>query len=99
MNLPRKIKVGTKWYSIEVVEAMKERGYAGKVHYDLKNIRIGKRSTYTNRPFTKMQVSDTFWHEVTHAILHDMGSPLYRSEPFVSAFATRLNKAIETAKF
>jgi len=44
-------------------------------------------------------MSDTFWHEVTHAILHDMGSKLYNNEKFVNGFSDRLNKVVLTAKF
>jgi hypothetical protein len=43
--------------------------------------------------------SNTFWHELTHAILYDMGNDLTRNEKFVTAFADRLNQAIKTARF
>ena len=98
MKLPTKIRVGRRWYSVEVIEAMIDKTYVGRVHYDAQHIRIGTRD-HSGKPFTKHEVGDTFWHELTHAILHDMDSPLYRDERFVSAFATRLNKAINTAKF
>jgi len=83
---------------VEVIEAMIDKTYMGRVHYDAQHIRIGTRD-HSGKPFTKHEVGDTFWHELTHAILHDMDSPLYRDERFVSAFATRLNRAINTAKF
>lgn len=41
----------------------------------------------------------TFWHELTHAILYDMGNDLTHNEKFVHAFSTRLHQAITTAKF
>jgi len=44
-------------------------------------------------------VYDTFWHELTHAILKDMGSKLEANEDFVCAFSSRLNKAILSARF
>jgi hypothetical protein len=43
--------------------------------------------------------SNTFWHELTHAILYDMDCKLTHNEKFVTAFANRLDQAIKTAKF
>ena len=48
---------------------------------------------------TKRKMSDTFWHEVTHAILEDMGHKLEADEKFVTAFANRLTKVITKAEF
>jgi hypothetical protein len=45
-----------------------------------------------------VDVAETFWHEVTHAILHDMQHKLWRDEAFVTAFSKRLNQVIHTAK-
>jgi hypothetical protein len=42
---------------------------------------------------------NTFWHELTHAILYDMGSKLTHDEKFVNEFSNRLYQAITTAKF
>lgn len=39
-----------------------------------------------------------FWHELTHAILHDMGAD-WRNEKFVVDFSKRLTQAIQTAEF
>ena len=100
MKLPKKIKVGDKWYSVEVVEAMREKGLMGKVYYPEQKIQIGRNSNRTGRRFKRSDVDDTFWHELVHAILDDMGCKnLNRNERFVSGFAKRLNKAIETARF
>ena len=100
MQLPKKIRVGNKWYSVEVVEAMVEKGYMGKVYYPEQKIKIGLTSTQTGKKFKSADVHDTFWHEVVHAILEDMGyETLNRNERFVTGFAKRLNKAIETARF
>jgi predicted SprT family Zn-dependent metalloprotease len=54
----------------------------------------------THKRFAPEQVQETFWHEVTHAILHDMGrDTLNKDEKFVTEFAHRLTKAINTARF
>lgn len=42
--------------------------------------------------------AETFWHEVTHAILHDMSHPLWKDEKFVEAFSKRLNQIVHTAE-
>ena len=100
MKLPKKIRVGNKWYSVEIVEAMVEKGLMGKVYYPEQKIKIGLSSTQTGKKFATTDVNDTFWHELVHAILDDMGyDTLNLSERFVTGFARRLNKAIETARF
>jgi predicted SprT family Zn-dependent metalloprotease len=99
MELPKKIKVGDRWYSVEIVETMERRAHMGYVYYGTGAIEIAKKSNVTNKRYSKEEVSDTFWHELTHAILYDMGSNLYNNEKFVTRFANRLCKAINTAKF
>lgn len=49
--------------------------------------------------FDKDERSETLWHELTHAILHDMKNKLSYDEKFVTAFSQRLDQAIKTAKF
>ena len=99
-TLPTKLKVGDKWYSVEVVEAMREKGLMGRVYYPEQKIKIGLISNRTGTKFKLERVQDTFWHEVVHAILQDMGRDALNSdEKFVTGFANRLTKAIQTAKF
>jgi Zn-dependent peptidase ImmA (M78 family) len=51
-------------------------------------------------PFRLAALEETFWHELTHAILHDMGEhQLNNRESFVEEFANRLARAIQTARF
>lgn len=95
MPIPIKIKVGEKWYKIEKVEVI--AGCKGDVTYDDKTIRIASRSA--NYAYTADEQINTFWHEVTHTILHDMGSKLEADELFVTAFANRLHNVVKSAKF
>lgn len=97
--LPKLIRIGHKRYSVEVVEAMLEKCWQGSVDYNTKRIRVARKSNVSGRSFADHEIQDTFWHEMTHAILHDMGSPLYKNEKFVSAFSKRLATAIKTARF
>lgn len=100
MKLPRKVRVGNKHYSVEIVETMAQRGRMGGVNYAAKRITIGQSSNLTGKAYKPEAVADTFWHELTHAILADMGMHnLNNNEQFVTGFANRLTKAIQTARF
>lgn len=99
LPIPTKVRVGDKLYSVEVVEAMREKHLMGSVCYALQHITLAKTSTRTGKQFTPAQRSETFWHELVHAILYEMGHRLYSNEKFVDAFAKRLDKAIRTAEF
>ena len=99
MQLPRKLKVGDNWYSVDIVETMQRRAQMGYVYYGTGTIEVAEKSNVTHKPYSRQEISETFWHELTHAILYDMGSTLYKNERFVSRFSHRLAKAINTAKF
>ncbi len=98
--IPRKMRIGNRQYSVEIVEAMLEKKRMGHVHYPTQTIKLGLRSNVTHKKFAPEQVQETFWHEVTHAILHAMERhTLNRDEKFVTEFAHRLTKAINSASF
>lgn len=99
VNIPRKLKVGKNWYSVEIVETLKRRAEMGCVFYALSAIQVAKRSNLDKRAFSPAEMTNTFWHELTHAILHDMNHQLCNNEKFVTEFANRLTQAITTAKF
>lgn len=98
-RIPTRIKVGHKRYSIDVVETMLRKGEMGRVYFDDGVIRLATKSNTCGRTFSRDEIDTTFWHEMVHAILHDMGHPLWRNEDFVTRFANRLSTAIKTAKF
>lgn len=98
-NIPIRIRVGTQVYSVDVVESMRRKATMGRTYYDLGRIEISTHSNITGRKFTQAEIDDTFWHEVTHAILYDMDHRLYNDEKFVTEFAGRLAKAIKSAQF
>jgi len=98
--IPKLIRVGRKKYSVEIVEAMLEKKCMARVYYPENLIRLAQHSNISGRRFTEEEVQDSFWHEVVHAILHDMGRhTLNNNEQFVTEFANRLTQAINTAKF
>jgi Zn-dependent peptidase ImmA (M78 family) len=87
--IPTAVYVGKTRYDI-VVQAVPRKGF-GCIYFAQRVIQI------TPRPAAKMRL--TFWHELTHAILHDMGHGLATNERFVEQFSERLHKAIESAEF
>lgn len=100
MIIPTQVTVGRQRYKVLQPETVMHGRYArrGDIHYLSTTIRVAWVDKGSGRPFTTRQRSETFWHEMTHAILHDMGSHLANSEKFVVAFSTRLNKAVLSAK-
>ena len=99
MKLPKTIKVGRKKYCVQRVKYMDKKGIMGSTNYDAGAIFVATHSNVRNVRFKKEEISDTFWHELTHAILKDMGSKLEANEKFVTNFAHRLNNAILSARF
>lgn len=99
LTLPKKIKVGDNWYSVDIAETMKERLYMGEVHYAKRTITLARKS-YRGIPLKLSALHETFWHELTHAILESMGrTDLDNDESFVEEFSARLAKAIQSARF
>jgi hypothetical protein len=100
MKLPKEVTVGKTRYRVtSPVEIICSKDSCrGIVDYDLQLIQVAKQNAYGS--YTTAERDETFWHELTHAILDDMGEDkLNRNEKFVTAFSQRLDKAIRTAKF
>jgi hypothetical protein len=100
LELPRKIRVGKKMYTIDILETMLQNGDMARVHYDRNRIEVGKKSAVTGRRYSRKEMNDSFWHELVHAILYDMDEHrLNKNEKFVTEFAHRLSEAIDSARF
>lgn len=96
MMIPYSFKLGLKEYSIRSPLQMPP-GCLGQVHYEIGVIRLAWAGR-GGRERTHEQRCATFWHEVTHAILHDMENPLWKNEKFVTEFSKRLDQVIRTAR-
>jgi len=95
MELPKKFKLGKTEYHVEAYDS---RGTdKGSVRPGTGHMRVSV--THTGTPRTDAAIAETFWHELTHAILHDMGDPRWAHEAFVKGFSKRLTQAIQTAEF
>ena len=100
LELPRKIRVGKKMYTIDILETMLQSGDMARVYYDRNRIEVGKKSPVTGRKYSRKEMNDSFWHELVHAILYDMDEHrLNKNERFVTEFAHRLSEAIDSARF
>lgn len=87
---PKKLTVGKTVYKIDY----KNKSAAtihGRVYYGEKII------MYMNK--NKAVERNTFWHELTHAILYEMNNELCHDETFVTEFADKLSGAIDSARF
>lgn len=100
MKIPKTIRVGSRRYKVSLVDAIKPVGAMAEVSYADGTIKLCTHSSLNGRSFKTEELDDSFWHELTHAILHEMGRVRLRNdERFVTEFAHLLTKAINSAKF
>ena len=87
-QLPRTFKIGKKQYRVAPDIALPYR-VRGRVFPMTGVIQLSPK--HSDDPAI-------FWHEVTHAILYEMGDA-WRDEKFVEGFSKRLTQCIKTARF
>lgn len=97
MQIPKQITVGKKTYAVERPKTIQDPPSYGRISFTANRIQIAQGDSRGNK-FEQADVDNTFWHELTHAILHDMGHDLCDNERFVNAFANRLSDAVNSAK-
>jgi hypothetical protein len=71
----------------------------GSFDEETHTINIAQGNLLRKYKYNADERSNTFWHELTHAILYDMGCKLTHDEKFVNEFSNRLHQAITTARF
>jgi len=98
MIIPTVFTIGKKTYKVNIHKHIPGSDSMGQIHYHKGLIEIATHSVTTGEPYPEREVADTFWHEITHAILKDMGNDLESNELFVGAFADRLVDVIVSAK-
>ena len=102
MKIPKQVTVGKTKIDIHRPHSLKVGRHACRGCYDYSQqaIAIANYTPSGSHKYSPSEKSNTFWHELTHAILHDMGeNKLNHNEQFVTAFADRLDQAIKTARF
>ena len=91
MEIPKTFKIGDRAWRVRVDTDKMPKGTYGMCYPRYETIRIEVR--------TPKDMTESFWHEVTHAILFDMQDPRWNNEVFVTAFSKRLTQVIHTAEF
>lgn len=102
MKIPKQVVVGKTKVRINKVHSLMvgKDACRGGYNWDKQEISIASNTPSGTHKYSVSDKANTFWHELTHAILHDMGKDkLNRDEAFVTAFANRLDQAIKTARF
>jgi hypothetical protein len=98
MMIPYKFKLGPHTFRVSQPLSL-PRGMLGQTWFSAPyQVQVATHSSLRLRRRTPVQRAETFWHEVTHAILHDMEHPLWKNEQFVTQFSKRLNQVVQTAK-
>ena len=100
MRIPSEVTVGKTKIKIKqptslIVDTQTCRGCYDRTDNEIAVAYRDRQGNYYGREERR----ETFWHEITHAILHDMKSKLDYDEKFVTAFSQRLDQAIKTARF
>ena len=91
MQIPKSFRLGRNEWLVRHFDRM-VLGAVGRCYPQYRVLEVE-----VHRP--QQKVSETFWHEATHAILHDMNDPRWNDEKFVTAFSKRLNQIVNTAAF
>lgn len=99
MLIPKQFRIGRTRFNVRTVRKLRRRGTMGELDTNTNCLTIATQSNLSGRVFKREELTDTFWHEVTHAILKDMGSEQWDDEHFVTEFSNRLTQVINTAKF
>ncbi len=100
MKIPKQVTIGKTKIKIDQPESLRVNKQACRGCFDRadNSIDVAKKDV-RGYAFSKSERSETFWHELTHAILHDMDNSLSYNEKFVTAFSQRLDQAIRSARF
>ena len=99
MKIPTRVKIGKNWIKVDTFKYLLVPDAMGAHCGALKYIQIATHSPRRRVRYRKEDIANTFWHELTHAILHDMKHKLETDEKFVTAFADRLTQAVNSARF
>ena len=102
MKIPKSVKVGKTKIDVQQPDGFKlDKNVCRGAYYRSNNtIIVAKGNPERNYLYDADERASTFWHELTHVILQDMGERrLNANERFVSEFSDRLHQAIKTARF
>ena len=93
--VPKEFTLGGQKYTVEYVSNLsnsKRMGWS-----DMTSLEVKIDTMYEGRKIEKATFPNTFYHELVHQILDNMGEfKLSSSEKFVSCFSTLLSEAIQS---
>jgi len=101
MKMPREVIIGNTIHHIcsKKMVVVRKTVCHGSFDEESRTISIAQGNPIRGYKYDADERANTFWHELTYAILYDMGNALTHNEKFVSDFSNRLHQAIKTAKF
>jgi hypothetical protein len=95
MLIPKSFFLGGSQWHVKLRESLSQSAL-GRVHYYFQTITLATHRLGTRR--RQRELAQSFWHEATHAILHDMRHALRDDEKFVEDFARRLTEITDSAR-
>lgn len=98
-SIPTTIRIGKSAYRLEFPDRMPNPLVRGNINYGTRTISIAYRAGVPLRRRSDSGRMKTYWHEVVHGILYDMGSRKFRDEIFVDGIATRIAQVTNSARF
>lgn len=101
MKIPKEVVIGNTPHLVRTKNSVVVGNTIchGSFDEDSHTITIAKGNPLRGYKYDADERSNTFWHELTHAILYDMNNKLTHDERFVTEFSNRLDQAIKTARF
>ena len=101
MKIPKQVVIGNTPHQIRTKKQVLVGNSLCKGSFDEETctITIAQGNPKRGYIYEADERANTFWHEITHAILYDMNSKLTHDEQFVTDFSNRLHQAISTARF
>jgi len=101
MKIPKEVVIGNTPHQIRTKKSIMvgNKICHGSFDEETHTIEIAQMNPLRGYIYEADERANTFWHELTHAILYDMGCTLTHNEKFVTEFSNRLDQAIKTARF
>lgn len=99
MKIPTRFKIGRRVFTVHQPRKLLDPPAFGRAMLISKEIHVAQEYPRSKFPRKDKDRFHTFWHEVMHAILHDMGSTSYKDEVFVDQLAKRIAGVIHTVEF
>lgn len=97
MKIPKRFDIGAFTFTVVFKKKLNKSGDCwGHSYMDSKIIYL---ATHTKgRRLLQREIDTTFWHEVMHCMLYQMGHTLWESEAFVTAIGENLEQLVRTSQ-